>query len=134
MARILDKKLKKVLEMRTDSPEFIDSLNALSTFYGQGGTGNTLEARRGLRSDLETRSLALARRLRRAPLVHPYSPLPCSSVRRIHVLTRSTSAFLAPSAPTLALATQTTASASATSRRLPAPPHRLGTGTRDVGG
>ena len=91
MARILDKKLRKVMEMRTDSTEFIGSLNALSTFYGQGSgsvgdngrggggrgvdgsteasnssvngdDGNSLEARRGLRSDLESRSLALARR------------------------------------------------------------------------
>ena len=62
MARILDKKLKKVLDMRTDSPEFLASLNALSTFYGKSEEGNCLEARRALRSDLESRSLGLARR------------------------------------------------------------------------
>ncbi|KAL4197274.1 hypothetical protein AMTRI_Chr04g187470 [Amborella trichopoda] len=51
----LSRKLKKVLECRTDTPELLDSLNALSTFYVQ----NNQLARRNLRSTIEKRSLAI---------------------------------------------------------------------------
>jgi hypothetical protein len=36
-------KVKKLLETRTDTPELVESLKALSTFYGE----NTPAARRG---------------------------------------------------------------------------------------
>ncbi|KAI3911999.1 hypothetical protein MKW98_010943 [Papaver atlanticum] len=49
----LSRKLKKVLESRTDSPDLLDSLNTLSTFY----TENTQQSRRNLRSNIEKRSL-----------------------------------------------------------------------------
>ncbi|GMJ12562.1 Conserved Oligomeric Golgi Complex 6 [Hibiscus trionum] len=49
----LSRKLKKVLECRTDTPEVLASLNTLSTFY----TENTPQARRNLRSTIEKRSL-----------------------------------------------------------------------------
>lgn len=49
----LSRKLKKVLECRTDSPEVVNSLNTLSTFYNE----NTPQARRNLRSTIEKRSL-----------------------------------------------------------------------------
>ncbi|GLT91380.1 hypothetical protein SLE2022_092710 [Rubroshorea leprosula] len=49
----LSRKLKKVLECRTDSPDVVASLNTLSTFY----TENTPQARRNLRSTIEKRSL-----------------------------------------------------------------------------
>jgi hypothetical protein len=39
----LQRKVKKLLETRTDAPELIESLKALSTFYGE----NTPAARRG---------------------------------------------------------------------------------------
>ena len=55
---ILDKKIQRLLAMKTDSPEMHNSMAALSTFYGT--EGNTLEARRSLRVDLEQRSLTLA--------------------------------------------------------------------------
>jgi hypothetical protein len=42
----VSRKLKKVLEMRTDSPDLLASLGALSTFYMQ----NTPQARRNLNS------------------------------------------------------------------------------------
>ncbi|XP_007040848.2 PREDICTED: conserved oligomeric Golgi complex subunit 6 [Theobroma cacao] len=51
----LSRKLKKVLECRTDSPEVVASLNTLSTFY----TENTPQARRNLRSTIEKRSLQI---------------------------------------------------------------------------
>ncbi|XVE57295.1 hypothetical protein DITRI_Ditri04bG0080100 [Diplodiscus trichospermus] len=51
----LSRKLKKVLESRTDSPEVVASLNTLSTFY----TENTPQARRNLRSTIEKRSLQI---------------------------------------------------------------------------
>nr|ATB19486.1 putative COG7 [Juniperus oxycedrus] len=51
----LSRKLKKVLESRTDSPDLLASLNTLSTFY----TYNTQQARRNLRSTIEKRALAI---------------------------------------------------------------------------
>jgi hypothetical protein len=36
-SRVLDKKLSKVLEMKTDSPQMIETLTALSSFYGKDG-------------------------------------------------------------------------------------------------
>lgn len=51
----LSRKLKKVLECRTDTPEVLASLNTLSTFY----TENTPQARRNLRSNIEKRSLQI---------------------------------------------------------------------------
>eukprot|EP00510_Aplanochytrium_minuta_P006040 CAMPEP_0184009698 /NCGR_PEP_ID=MMETSP0954-20121128/2767_1 /TAXON_ID=627963 /ORGANISM="Aplanochytrium sp, Strain PBS07" /LENGTH=127 /DNA_ID=CAMNT_0026289135 /DNA_START=157 /DNA_END=537 /DNA_ORIENTATION=- len=55
--RVLEKKLKRVREMKTDSPEMLESLDALATFYVP--SGNTLEARRNLRANLESRGLSL---------------------------------------------------------------------------
>lgn len=78
-SRVLDKKLKKVLDMRTDTPALLESLEAISTLFsdhaggGRGGSGgsgeeadgagagggagpaeySTLDARRSLREDLE---------------------------------------------------------------------------------
>ena len=57
--RVLDKKIKRLLEMRTDSPEMLRALGSLSSFYGS--KGNTLEARRSLRADLEQRNIELVK-------------------------------------------------------------------------
>ncbi|KAJ8468136.1 hypothetical protein OPV22_030688 [Ensete ventricosum] len=51
----LSRKLKKVLETRTDSPDLLSSLATLSTFYAD----NTPQARRNLRSSIEQRALAI---------------------------------------------------------------------------
>lgn len=51
----LARKLKKVLETRTDSPELLASLATLSTFY----TENTAQTRRNLRATIEKRGLAI---------------------------------------------------------------------------
>ncbi|OMO89334.1 Component of oligomeric golgi complex [Corchorus capsularis] len=51
----LSRKLKKVLECRTDSPDVVASLNTLSSFYDE----NTPQARRNLRSTIEKRSLQI---------------------------------------------------------------------------
>ncbi|KAK6942165.1 Conserved oligomeric Golgi complex subunit 6 [Dillenia turbinata] len=51
----LSRKLKKVLECRTESPDLLASLNTLSSFY----TDNTPHARRNLRSSIEKRSLSI---------------------------------------------------------------------------
>lgn len=50
----LSRKLKKVLECRTDSPDVLASLNTLSSFYSE----NTPQSRRNLRSTIEKRGLA----------------------------------------------------------------------------
>ncbi|KAI4372162.1 hypothetical protein MLD38_010432 [Melastoma candidum] len=49
------RKLKKVLDSRTHTPEILGSLDALSAFY----TFNTLRSRRNLRSTIEKRALAI---------------------------------------------------------------------------
>lgn len=51
----LSRKLKKVLESRTDSPDLLASLNTLSTFYSD----NSQQSRRNLRSTIEKRSLSI---------------------------------------------------------------------------
>ncbi|CAH2034778.1 unnamed protein product [Thlaspi arvense] len=51
----LSRKLKKVLECRTDSPDLVASLNALSSFYDE----NSAHARRNLRSTIEKRALQI---------------------------------------------------------------------------
>ncbi|XP_010460999.1 PREDICTED: conserved oligomeric Golgi complex subunit 6-like [Camelina sativa] len=51
----LSRKLKKVLECRTDSPDLVASLNALSSFYDE----NSAHARRNLRSTIEKRALLI---------------------------------------------------------------------------
>jgi conserved oligomeric Golgi complex subunit 6 len=57
--RVLDKKIKRLMDMRTDSPEMLRALGSLSSFYGS--KGNTLEARRSLRADLEQRNIELVK-------------------------------------------------------------------------
>ncbi|XP_040986918.1 conserved oligomeric Golgi complex subunit 6 [Juglans microcarpa x Juglans regia] len=51
----LSRKLKKVLECRTDSPDLVSSLSTLSMFY----TENTPRSRRNLKSAIETRALQI---------------------------------------------------------------------------
>ncbi|CAL1373854.1 unnamed protein product [Linum trigynum] len=51
----LSRKLKKVLECRTDTPDLVSSLSTLSNFYSD----NTPQARRNLRSTIEKRSLQI---------------------------------------------------------------------------
>ncbi|KAG5524500.1 hypothetical protein RHGRI_031234 [Rhododendron griersonianum] len=51
----LSRKLKKVLETRTDTPDLLASLNTLSSFYAD----NNPHGRRNLRSTIEKRSLSI---------------------------------------------------------------------------
>ncbi|KAL3651025.1 Golgi transport complex subunit 6 [Castilleja foliolosa] len=51
----LSRKLKKVLETRTDTPDLLASLNTLSSFYSE----NTPQSRRNLRSTIEKRGLSI---------------------------------------------------------------------------
>ncbi|XP_072955670.1 conserved oligomeric Golgi complex subunit 6 [Typha angustifolia] len=51
----LARRLKKVVETRTDNPDLVASLATLSTFYGD----NTPQARRNLKSSIEQRALAI---------------------------------------------------------------------------
>lgn len=80
-SRVLEKKLKKVLDMRTDTPALLESLEAISTLfaegsnnsnvnnrgaeggtgYGQGAEYSTLDARRSLREDLEKQVMRCSR-------------------------------------------------------------------------
>ncbi|MEW5300794.1 MAG: hypothetical protein WDW36_003699 [Sanguina aurantia] len=54
----LARKVKKILDIRTDSPDLITSLSTLSSFYGE----NTPAARKALRSTIEKRGLAINER------------------------------------------------------------------------
>ncbi|KAL2613897.1 hypothetical protein R1flu_025589 [Riccia fluitans] len=58
----LNRKLKKVLETRTDSPELLASLTTLSSFYTQ----NTPQSRSNLRSTIEKRGLSINEQFLRA--------------------------------------------------------------------
>ena len=48
MDRVLDQKIKKVVECRSDTPAMLEALQAIAVFYGQQ-KGNTAEARKSLR-------------------------------------------------------------------------------------
>ena len=55
---VVDSRISKVLELRTDSVPMLEALDAISEFY----TANTLEARRSLRQDLELQNITLAKK------------------------------------------------------------------------
>ena len=55
----LQRKLKKAIEPQSDSPDVLDALHELSAFYED----NTVQARRGLRSSIESRGLVINRKL-----------------------------------------------------------------------
>ena len=55
MNTTLSRKLQKVLETKTDSPELHSVLQNLSTFYGE----NTVSARRNLRGEIEKRGIEI---------------------------------------------------------------------------
>ena len=55
---IVDSRINKVLAMRTDSVTMLEALDAISEFY----TSNTVEARRGLRQDLELHNIKLGKK------------------------------------------------------------------------
>lgn len=55
---IVDSRINKVLSMRTDSVAMLEALDAISEFY----VANTIEARRGLRQDLEFQNITLAKK------------------------------------------------------------------------
>ena len=57
---IVDSRINKVLIMQTDSVAMLDALDAISEFYGK--EGNTLDARRSLRQDLEFQNINLAKK------------------------------------------------------------------------
>ena len=52
----LARKVKRMVELRSDAPELAESLRILSTFYGED---NSPEARRGLRTTIERRGLKI---------------------------------------------------------------------------
>lgn len=56
MSTVLDSKLRKALELKTDSPAMLDALDSMTGFWGS----NTLEARRSLRHQLEHQNVLLA--------------------------------------------------------------------------
>lgn len=66
MSAVLDQKLRKALELRTDTPAMLDALESMSLFWDT----NTLEARRGLRQQLENQNVQLAE-----DFISSFSPL-----------------------------------------------------------
>ena len=62
MERVLEQKLRKVVESRTDTPAMLEALQAIAAFYGQREGGNTAEARKFLRQDLEKQNMVLCDR------------------------------------------------------------------------
>jgi conserved oligomeric Golgi complex subunit 6 len=66
MSAVLDQKLRKALELRTDTPAMLDALESMSSFWET----NTLEARRGLRQQLENQNIQLAE-----DFISSFSPL-----------------------------------------------------------
>ena len=61
------KKLRKLLEMRVDTPAITAALTDISTFY----ESNTISNRRGLRAELERRGVPPPACLMRTPTLPP---------------------------------------------------------------
>lgn len=61
--RVLEKKLKRVRDLHTDSQPILESLDALATFYMP--SENSIETRRNLRADLEAHGLTLVKEFMR---------------------------------------------------------------------
>lgn len=59
MERVLKQKVRKMVECRTDTPAMLEALQAIAAFYGQREGGNTAEARKSLRQDLEKQNMVL---------------------------------------------------------------------------
>mmetsp|Transcript_10088 Transcript_10088/g.15282 ORF Transcript_10088/g.15282 Transcript_10088/m.15282 type:complete len:682 (-) Transcript_10088:85-2130(-) len=57
---VVDARIKKVLNTRTDSVTMLESLDAISSFFGK--KGNNVEARRALRQDLELQNIQVAKK------------------------------------------------------------------------
>eukprot|EP01112_Ceratiomyxa_fruticulosa_P012391 TRINITY_DN3427_c0_g2_i1.p1 TRINITY_DN3427_c0_g2~~TRINITY_DN3427_c0_g2_i1.p1 ORF type:complete len:740 (-),score=94.15 TRINITY_DN3427_c0_g2_i1:40-2259(-) len=55
----LSRKLKKVLDIKTDNPDFLSALNHLSSFY----TNNNVHSRRSLRDDIERSGISINHQL-----------------------------------------------------------------------
>lgn len=56
--KVVDQRLRKLLEVRTDSPAMLEALNAVASVHREGGAPLDSEgARRNLRSDIEHRGL-----------------------------------------------------------------------------
>ena len=55
---LVDSRINKVLDMRTDTVAMLESLDAISEFY----VHTTVEARRALRQDLELQHIYLAKK------------------------------------------------------------------------
>lgn len=51
-----------MVEARTDTPAMLEALQAIAAFYGQKEGGNTAEARKSLRQDLEKQNMVLCDR------------------------------------------------------------------------
>jgi hypothetical protein len=57
---VVDARINKILAMRTDSVAMLESLNSIGNFFGR--EGNTVEARRSLRHDLEYQNILVAKK------------------------------------------------------------------------
>lgn len=57
---VVDARINKILSMRTDSVAMLESLNSIGDFFGK--EGNTVEARRSLRHDLEYQNILVAKK------------------------------------------------------------------------
>ena len=57
---IVDSRINKVLAMHTDSVAMLEALDSISEFYGKDG--NTVDARRSLRQDLEFQNIGFAKK------------------------------------------------------------------------
>lgn len=63
MSQVIQAKIRKLTEIRTDSSQMLEALSTLASFYDKSEPGRfktTIDARRELRSELEHQSFLLA--------------------------------------------------------------------------
>ena len=81
----IDEKLKRLREMKTDSPQMIEALEALSLFYGNNQSenkNNSQDNNSSLRSQMEARNVSIAKDfLKKFEPSYLVINLTCSNVR-----------------------------------------------------
>jgi chromosome segregation ATPase len=106
--KVADARLRKLLELRTDSPAMLEALSAVAAVHREAGAAlDTEGARRNLRSDIERRGLHVIHEFidRLAPVeekitsfeasVHTLSEACARASRRIEQSEADTASFLA---------------------------------------
>ncbi len=79
---IVDSRIKKVLSMRTDTANMIESLDAIAEFFVEG---NSVDSRRSLRPNIEHQNIEIAKKfLIEQEIVKTKLEIVKNNIREVH--------------------------------------------------